>query len=92
MSYYVCSVCGGQWQNMHTCPGGAILSTSAAKIPPVPNDPGTVCVRLDGLADKIAAWVNHNLTWSNLLGDDKRTDDQFAESLIDLLQSLAVQR
>jgi hypothetical protein len=53
--------------------------------------PATVCVRLDGLADKIAATIHQDRCASACLAGPAQRDHQWAERLVSLLRSLAVQ-
>jgi hypothetical protein len=54
--------------------------------------PATVCVRLDGLADKIAATVREELLHGPVFPETGSTPSRrAADAVVSLLQSLAVQ-
>jgi hypothetical protein len=61
------------------CPGSAMLW------------PATVCVRLDGLADRLANWFMIDRRSNPDMRGPNPVDRRRAEDLVSLLQSLAVQ-
>jgi hypothetical protein len=79
---------GSCWPN-YTDDAGVMLDALDA-VDPL-RAPATVCVRLDGLADKIAARLHQDRCDGSCLAGPARRDHQWAERLIELLQSLAVQ-
>jgi hypothetical protein len=53
--------------------------------------PATVCVRLDGLADRLAGWFMIDRRGNPDMGGPSPVDKRRAAELVALLQSLAVQ-
>jgi hypothetical protein len=75
------------WEQQFDAGPGVVCSTNDAATVVAKWLSGTACVRLDGLADKIAEWIHE----ARNKPDNAWSDERFAESLLSLLQSLAVQ-